>query len=229
MPPAFKSVSCRPWSYSANCFSTTGIESSGENEKNQSGVVSLLASLHYRLNGWVPRHCFPLLLPLANWEAENQSESGFTQQQSQGNQVCNTNVEQLQFVSFFLFFFLFCTHTNPYIISRCLPNSCNAKHPSKTQSGMWALRLITHCLSSGIFPGIHPPADALYYDHFPAASISCVHRIVAIYHLPTALWKCLHKSDFFVVVVWMGFTLISENLCCVKMSKKEKKEFRRMG
>lgn len=78
MPPALKSVSCRPWSYSANCFSTTGIESSGENEKNRSGVVSLLASLHYRLNGWVPRHCFPLLLPLANWEAENQSESGFT-------------------------------------------------------------------------------------------------------------------------------------------------------
>lgn len=78
MPPAFKSVSFRPWSCSANCFSTTGIESSGENEKNQSGVISLLAFLHYRLNGWVPRHCFPLLLPLANWEAENQSAFVFT-------------------------------------------------------------------------------------------------------------------------------------------------------
>lgn len=194
MPPAFKSVSCRPWSYSANCFSTTGIESSGENEKNRSGVISLLASLHYRLNGWVPRHCFPLLLPLANWEAENQSESVFstTEPRKPGVQHKRWTITICVF-----FFFALCTHTNPYIVSRCLPNSCNAKHPSKTQSGTWALRLITHCLPSGIFPGIHPPADTLYYDHFTAASISCVHRIVAIYHLPTALWKCLHKSDFF--------------------------------
>lgn len=198
MPPAFKSVSCRPWSYSANCFSTTGIESSGKNEKNRSGVLSLLASLHYRLNGWVPRHCFPLLLPLANWEAENQSESVFitTEPRKPGVQ------HKRWTITICVFFFAFCTHTNPYIISHCLPNSCNAKHPSKTQSGMWALRLISHCLSSGIFPGIPPPADTLYYDHFPAASISCVHRIVAIHHLPTALWKCLHKSEFLLLYGW---------------------------
>lgn len=219
MQPAFKSVSCRPWSYSANCFSTTGIKSSGENEKNRSGVISLLASLHYRLNGWVPRHCFPLLLPLANWEAENQSESVFTttsEPRKPGVQ------HKLWTITICVFFFLLFAHTQ-------IPTSSVAAFPihampniRQTQSGMWALRLITHCLPSGIFPGIHPPADTLYYDHFTAASISCVHRIVAIYHLPTALWKCLHKSDFFVVV-WMGFTLISENLCCVKMKKKKKR------
>lgn len=110
MPPALKSVSCRPWSYSANCFSTTGIESSGENEKNRSGVVSLLASLHYRLNGWVPRHCFPLLLPLANWEAENQSESGFTttEPRKPGVQHKRWTIT----ICVFLFFFLF-AHTIP--------------------------------------------------------------------------------------------------------------------
>lgn len=101
-------------------FLPPGSNPRGKMRKKRSGVVSLLASLHYRLNGWVPRHCFPLLLPLANWEAENQSESGFTTTEPRKT-GCAT--QTLNNYNLCLFFFFFCfLHTHKSLHHQSLPS-----------------------------------------------------------------------------------------------------------
>lgn len=154
-------------------------------KKNRSGIISALSCLHCRLNGWIQTHCFPLVLPVANWKWESNLASSL-------RQSCweKKGVHDILDGYNLLFLQLYAKNTNPKIINHSITNSCNSRHPSNSMlSRMCALRLITYCLFSSIFLEIFPPPDAIELNHFPAASISSVHSIVVIYHPLTTLAK----------------------------------------